>query len=136
MTTSSRLGMKDGGLSFRYLFSASSPSQRMFLPDLQGTWNQSPRTRQLDGNKKETFHPLSLSIVYSVLPNFHLGIMSNSNLSKLTQTLAFSWKFNLRLRCVSVRQVSMQYVQNKTERLQFINFIHTNTNQMDQSLEI
>ena len=47
LTTSSLFGTNEGGLSFKYLFRASSPSQRMLFPGLHGTWNQSPRTRQL-----------------------------------------------------------------------------------------
>ena len=51
LMTSSLLGTKEDGLSLRYLLSASSPSHRMVLAGLQGTWNQSPRTRQLQGDQ-------------------------------------------------------------------------------------
>ena len=51
LMTSSLLGTKEDGLSLRYRLSASSPSHRIVLAGLQGTWNQSPRTRQLQGDQ-------------------------------------------------------------------------------------
>ena len=51
LMTSSLLGTKEEGLSLRYRLSASSPSHRIVLAGLQGTWNQSPRTRQLQGDQ-------------------------------------------------------------------------------------
>ena len=94
----------------RYLLRASSPSQRTVgLPFLHGTWNQSPRTRQLNKSVNHFVYfnrGLHINILRKwIIPDFHveggdiLYWQPNPRIDLVQLEFDFIWErcYNLRL---------------------------------------